>query len=394
MEAVEKMRGLGPQDFEKLKLLGKGGVGRVFLVRLKNTDKLFAMKVLSKKEMVQKNKMKRVMTEREILATADHPFIVPLYSCFTSADKLYFVMEYCAGGEFFRMLQSQPKKCLSEEHAKFYAVEVLLALEYLHVKGFIYRDLKPENILLHSSGHIKLSDFDLSKQTTVSSSVVRPPSGLFGSGNPKEPPKIQTKQLMEFNSFVGTEEYLAPEIINGTKHTGSVDWWTFGILLYEMLYGKPPYKGASQDETFTIILSKKVSFPEEPPTSKEAKDLIRKLLVPDPKKRLGATYDANEIKEHPFFKGVSFPLIRNMDPPFKPKLNFDISALKPMKDPDDDELTPKTPTSSKDLESRKSRDKFDEEFEFSGQGKKSIFASDVGTFSNNMSTGNINVPHQ
>ncbi|KAL0490064.1 hypothetical protein AKO1_009382, partial [Acrasis kona] len=134
---------LGPSDFEKIKLLGRGDVGKVYLVRLKGTEKLFAMKVLKKEEMIKRNKVKRVLTEREILATTDHPFIVTLYCSFQGQDKLYFIMEYCAGGEFFRMLQRQPNKCLPEASVKFYGAEVLLALEYLHMMGFIYRDLKP-----------------------------------------------------------------------------------------------------------------------------------------------------------------------------------------------------------------------------------------------------------
>ena len=165
---------IGPSHFTRLKLLGRGGIGSVFLVRLKDTDKLYAMKVLTKEEMIAKNKIKRVMTEREILATANHPFIVTMYASFQSSNRLCFVMEYCAGGEFFRVLQRQPKKRLAEEAVKFYAAEVLLALEYLHHLGFIYRDLKPENILMRENGHIAVTDFDLSKQAhAVSPRVIQ-----------------------------------------------------------------------------------------------------------------------------------------------------------------------------------------------------------------------------
>ncbi|KAJ9112592.1 hypothetical protein QFC19_000611 [Naganishia cerealis] len=155
-----------PSSFQKVKLLGKGDVGKVYLVREKKTDKLYAMKVLSKKEMIKRNKIKRALAEQEILATSNHPFIVTLYHSFQSDDYLYFCMEYCMGGEFFRALQTRPGKCLSEDHARFYAAEVTAALEYLHLMGICYRDLKPENILLHESGHIMLSDFDLSKPTS------------------------------------------------------------------------------------------------------------------------------------------------------------------------------------------------------------------------------------
>lgn len=157
-------RQVGPHHFIKLKLLGRGGIGQVYLVQLRGTDKLYAMKVLTKDEMIQRNKVKRVMTEREILATANHPFIVTMYASFQTNVHLCFVMEYCAGGEFFRVLQRQPRRRLRESAVRFYAAEVILALEYLHHMGFIYRDLKPENILMRENGHISLTDFDLSKQ--------------------------------------------------------------------------------------------------------------------------------------------------------------------------------------------------------------------------------------
>lgn len=136
---------VSPSSFQKIKLLGKGDVGKVYLVREKKTDKLFAMKVLSKKEMIKRNKIKRALAEQEILATANHPFIVTLFHSFQSQDYLFFVLDYCMGGEFFRALQTRPGKCLAEEHAKFYAAEVIAALEYLHLNGYIYRDLKPES---------------------------------------------------------------------------------------------------------------------------------------------------------------------------------------------------------------------------------------------------------
>jgi protein-serine/threonine kinase len=329
---------LGPSDFEKIKLLGRGDVGKVYLVRLKGTDKLFAMKVLKKEEMIQRNKVKRVLTEREILATTDHPFIVTLYCSFQGADKLYLVMEYCAGGEFFRMLQRQPSKCLPESSVRFYAAEVLLALEYLHMMGFIYRDLKPENILLHHSGHIRLTDFDLSKQCAVQP---QPPKlakgGLFSS---RKTMKMDTKQIQQFNSFVGTEEYIAPEVINGTGHTSSVDWWTFGILIFEMLFGTTPFKGNSQKETFDHIIHKKIEFPTKGgiTVNKNCKDLIKKLLHIDQKKRLGHKNGAADIKAHPFFKGVNWALIRNETPPIRIDIKdkYDTSYFRNLNDSDDE----------------------------------------------------------
>jgi len=316
------------KDFEKIKLLGRGSVGHVFLVRLKGTDQLYAMKVLEKQEMINKNKVKRVLTEREVLATADHPFIVTLYYSFQSKDKLVFIIQYCAGGEFYRLIQRQPFNCLTEDQMKFYASEVLLALEYLHMKGFIYRDLKPENIVVHESGHIMLTDFDLSKAAISQARVVN----KIYSGNAAvvAEPEIVT------NSFVGTEEYLAPEVILGKGHSATVDWWTFGILMYEMLYGATPFRGSNRDATFSSIKKDKIQFPQHKRggISKECKDLLKTLLLRDPKKRLGSSGGAEDIKDHPFFKGVKWQLVRNQNPPIIPQLKhaLDTSYFRPVKD--------------------------------------------------------------
>ena len=223
---------LGADSFEKLKVIGRGDVGKVYLCRLKGTELYFAMKVMRKDEMIKRNKVKRVLTEREILSTVDHPFIATLFCSFQTQESLYFVLEYCAGGEFFRVLKKQPSKTLPESTVRFYAAEVLLALEYLHLQGFIYRDLKPENILLHHTGHIRLTDFDLSKQSSqpVTPTLVK---SFFSS---QKQSKIDIKQIQEFQSFIGTAEYLPPEILSGKGHNCCVDYWTFGILLYEVSY--------------------------------------------------------------------------------------------------------------------------------------------------------------
>jgi len=324
---------VGPESFEKIKIIGKGDVGKVILVRHKETDKLYAMKVMDKQDMLKRNKVKRVLTEREILATAEHPFIVTLYWSFQSNDHLYFVMDYCAGGEFFRMLQKQPGKCLPEDHVRFYAAEVLLALEYLHLKGFIYRDLKPENILLHESGHLMLTDFDLSKQaTTVSPQVIKK---MFSSKT-----EIYACPELMTNSFVGTAEYLAPEVLKGYGQSSSVDWWTFGILIYEMAFGHTPFKGKSQDDTFSHILDCDLSFPDNHhfPVSSNCKGLIKKLLASDPKKRLGSIHGAMDVKKHKFFDKINFTLIRNLTPPMIPQITslLDTSNFREIKDSDNE----------------------------------------------------------
>eukprot|EP01126_Amoeba_proteus_P029905 TRINITY_DN2955_c0_g1_i12.p1 TRINITY_DN2955_c0_g1~~TRINITY_DN2955_c0_g1_i12.p1 ORF type:complete len:290 (-),score=66.01 TRINITY_DN2955_c0_g1_i12:115-984(-) len=226
-------------------------------------------------------------------------------------------MQYAAGGEFYRFIQRQPERCLKESQAKFYSTEVLLALEYLHLKGFIYRDLKPENILMHASGHIMLTDFDLSKQATnpvQSREVKKQFSG--GTGTVSEPDLVT-------NSFVGTEEYLAPEVIKGTGHNATVDWWTFGILLFEMLFGTTPFRGRNRDETFGNIQRRRVSFPEHKRggIGKDCKSLLLALLHTDPKKRLGAIGGATDIKDAPFFKGVKWDQVRHQKPPIIPKLS-------------------------------------------------------------------------
>ncbi|KAI7880284.1 kinase-like domain-containing protein [Mucor mucedo] len=312
---------VGPSSFVKIRMLGKGDVGKVYMVKQKETDKLFAMKVLSKREMIRRNKIKRALAEQEILTTSNHPFIVTLYHSFQSQDYLYFVMEYCVGGEFFRALQMRPGKCLTEDGAKFYAAEVTAALEYLHLQGHIYRDLKPENILLHQSGHIMLTDFDLSKGS-------HPPGKptVVKSSSPHVPPSIDTKSCvnnLRTNSFVGTEEYIAPEVIKGCGHTSSVDWWTLGILIYEMLFGTTPFKGSGRNETFSRILHCDVQFGEQPApykshVSNNGKNLIRKLLHKDETKRLGSRAGASDIKAHAFFKSINFALLRHCTPPITP----------------------------------------------------------------------------
>ncbi|TIA14971.1 serine/threonine-protein kinase-like protein nrc-2 [Aureobasidium pullulans] len=316
---------VGPSSFDKIKLIGKGDVGKVYLVREKKSSRLYAMKVLSKKEMIKRNKIKRALAEQEILATSNHPFIVTLYHSFQSEDHLYLCMEYCSGGEFFRALQTRPNKCVDEDAARFYAAEVTAALEYLHLMGFIYRDLKPENILLHQSGHIMLSDFDLSKQSDPGGVPTMIMSGRNGvSNNPNNMPAIDTKSCINnfrTNSFVGTEEYIAPEVIKGCGHTSAVDWWTLGILIYEMLYGTTPFKGKNRNATFANILRDEVPFPEGsgyPNTSNLCKSLIRKLLIKDELRRLGSRAGASDVKGHPFFRTTQWALLRHSKPPIIP----------------------------------------------------------------------------
>eukprot|EP00183_Erythrolobus_madagascarensis_P003458 CAMPEP_0185848274 /NCGR_PEP_ID=MMETSP1354-20130828/3230_1 /TAXON_ID=708628 /ORGANISM="Erythrolobus madagascarensis, Strain CCMP3276" /LENGTH=407 /DNA_ID=CAMNT_0028548659 /DNA_START=55 /DNA_END=1278 /DNA_ORIENTATION=+ len=343
---------LGPSIFKRLKLVGRGGVGKVYLVHLKDTENLYAMKVLNKEDMINRNKVARVMTEREIFATTNHPFIVTMYASFQTTKKLHFVMEYCEGGEFFRVLQTQPGKRLSEEAARFYAAEVILALEYLHHLGFIYRDLKPENVLMRGNGHIALTDFDLSKQAmAVAPVVVHQQVSLLSklkSSFRKDRTALDSLDIVASepvlsaacNSFVGTEEYISPEVVSGCNQSASVDWWTLGILIYEMIFGCTPFKGAKQTDTFNNILNRPVSFPADVPVTKECKDIIKRLLTRDSAKRLGGGgQGASELKKHKWFAGkLDFALLLNTNPPIKPIIRdpLDMSQYKPLKDDETD----------------------------------------------------------
>ncbi|CAN6333935.1 unnamed protein product [Urochloa humidicola] len=352
---------LGLDNFKLLKRLGCGDIGTVYLAELVDSDCLFALKVMDIEYLINRKKMLRAQAEREILEMLDHPFLPTLYAHFTTDNLSCLVMEYCPGGDLHVLRQRQPGRSFPEPAARFYVAEVLLALEYLHMLGVIYRDLKPENILVREDGHIMLSDFDLSLRCSVNpvlirsssvtanhqprkltgpcaenycinSSCLQQPScaqtSCFTPRLPSIPkprkPKSSQKRLPQLvvepidarsNSFVGTHEYLAPEIIKGDGHGSAVDWWTFGVFLYELLYGKTPFRGPGNDETLANVVSQNLRFPDNPAVSSNAKDLIRGLLVKEPENRLGSLRGAAEIKQHPFFEGLNWALIRSAAPP-------------------------------------------------------------------------------
>ncbi|KAK4752323.1 hypothetical protein SAY87_021121 [Trapa incisa] len=356
---------LGMNHFRLLKRLGCGDIGSVYLSELSGTQCYFAMKVMDKASLASRNKLNRAQTEREILQLLDHPFLPTLYTHFETERFSCLVMEFCPGGDLHNLRQLQPGKHFSEYAARFYAAEVLLALEYLHMLGVVYRDLKPENVLVRDDGHIMLSDFDLSFRCMVSPTLIR----TFCDSNPSrragefcvQPACIETpsaciqpscflprifpqknkkgqqsqadtgstsNSLLELvaeptsarsMSFVGTHEYLAPEIIKGEGHGSAVDWWTFGIFLHELLYGKTPFKGSGNRATLINAVGQQLKFPESPATSYASRDLIRGLLVKEPQSRLGVKRGATEIKQHPFFEGVNWALIRCSTPPKIPR---------------------------------------------------------------------------
>jgi len=298
--ASSKKKKLGIDDFELLKVLGVGSFGRVFLVRRKDTKKLYAMKVLNKKDMLKKKQIAHTNTEKMVLSTMDHPFIVRLHFAFQNEEFLFMCMDYVPGGELFHHLQKAGK--FPEELAKFYIAEVICSLNYLHSNNIIYRDIKPENILLDEEGHIKLTDFGLSKSGITS--VVGSKTGEGG--------QFAT-------TFCGTPEYLAPEIITGAGHGKAADWWSVGILLFEMLTGRSPFLASNRNDMYKSMIQGNLRVPMF--LSSEAQDLLEKLLVPDPKKRLG-TNGVEDITSHPFFELIPWRMLESkmIMPPFKPTI--------------------------------------------------------------------------
>ncbi|KAK9677690.1 hypothetical protein RND81_11G160700 [Saponaria officinalis] len=305
---------IGLDHFKPIRPLGCGDTGSVHLVELKGTGELFAMKAMDKSVMLNR-KVHRACIEREIIAFLDHPFLPTLYASFQTSTHVCLITDFCAGGELFGLLDRQPMKIFKEESARFYAAEVVIGLEYVHCLGIIYRDLKPENILLQKDGHVVLADFDLSFLTTCKPQVLKPPVQKKRRSRSSPPPVFVAEPATQSNSFVGTEEYIAPEIITGASHSSAIDWWALGILLYEMLYGRTPFRGKNRQKTFANILHKDLTFPSSIPVSLAARQLIHALLHRDPASRLGSKGGANEIKEHPFFRGINWPLIRCMSAP-------------------------------------------------------------------------------
>nr|AML76827.1 putative LOV domain-containing protein [Sinningia tuberosa] len=306
---------IGLDHFKPIRPLGCGDTGSVHLVELRGSGQLFAMKAMEKSIMMDRNKVHRACIEREIIALLDHPFLPTLYTSFQTPTHVCLITDFFPGGELFALLDKQPSKIFKEDSARFYAAEVVIGLEYLHCLGIIYRDLKPENILLQKDGHAVLADFDLSFKTACKPQVIKHPPPKKRRSRSQPPPIFFAEPNTQSNSFVGTEEYIAPEIITGSGHSSAIDWWTLGILLYEMLYGRTPFRGKNRQKTFANILHKDLTFPSSIPVSLAARQLIHALLNRDPASRLGSTSGANEIKEHPFFHGINWPLIRCMSPP-------------------------------------------------------------------------------
>ncbi|QRW06533.1 Serine/threonine-protein kinase [Ceratobasidium sp. AG-Ba] len=290
-----RKRTVGLNDFNFLAVLGKGNFGKVMLAEEKKTNGLYAIKVLKKEFVIDHDEVESTRSEKRVFLAAArerHPFLLGLHSCFQTETRIYFVMEYVSGGDLMLHIQ---RKQFSLRQAKFYACEVLLALEYFHAQGIIYRDLKLDNILLTLDGHVKVADYGLCKENME-----------YG----------QTT-----STFCGTPEFMAPEILLEQRYGRAVDWWAFGVLTYEMLLGQSPFRGDDEDEIFDAILEDEPLYPITMP--RDAVSILQRLLTRDPSRRLGSgPTDAEEIKAHPFFNQVNFDDVLNkrIPPPYYPTI--------------------------------------------------------------------------
>jgi len=276
------------EDFTLIKTVGRGSFGKVVQVRHKTDGGIYAMKILKKEMVLKRKQYEHTLSERRILEGIAHPFIVSLRYAFQTDHKLYMVFDFFNGGELYHYLSEGGR--FTEDRARFYAAEICCALDYLHRRGIVYRDLKPENIILDAEGHIKVTDFGLSKE------------GVEGD---------------TIKSICGTPEYLAPEILRKRPYGVAVDWWSLGTLLYEMIAGLPPFYDRNRQVMYRRILEADL----EPPAhmSREAVDLCSRMLIRDPTKRLGYG-GGDEIKRHPFFASFDWAALerREVKPPWVP----------------------------------------------------------------------------
>jgi len=286
------------EDFEPLAVVGKGSFGKVTQVKKKDTGEIFAMKAMSKDVILRENLIEHTKAEMNILGMINHPFIVKLHYAFQTSDKLYLILDFLSGGEMFFHLSQVGT--FEESRAKFYTAQIGLAIAHLHSLNIIYRDLKPENCVLDKDGNCCITDFGLAK------------------------PNIQGQDA---KTFCGTPEYLAPEFLTGGGHGKAVDWWSLGILLYEMITGLPPFFSQNVSQMYELILKKPLDFQDESACdmSEEAKSLCRRMLERDPDDRM---QELEDFEKHPFFADLSFAALmrKELPVPFQPdpsKLHFD-----------------------------------------------------------------------
>jgi len=282
---------LSVDAFDLLKVLGKGSFGKVMLVRKKDTGNLYAMKTLNKEVIIARDEVEHTRAEQRVLGQVNHPFIVGLKFSFQTDTKLYLILDYVNGGELFFHLQNEVK--FAPARCQFYAAELTLALDYLHALDVVYRDLKPENILIANDGHLCITDFGLVKENMAEGDTT--------------------------STFCGTAEYLAPEILKGEGYGKEVDWWSLGVLLFEMLTGLPPFYSNDTNTMYRKILYSDLVFPDDIPDVTQ--DFIRKLLDRTPANRLGAGDGGGEaIKSHPYFANINWTKLvaKNITPPWTP----------------------------------------------------------------------------
>lgn len=294
-EATIRSRKVGLADFNFIAVLGKGNFGKVMLAEYKATKHLYAIKVLKKDFIIENDEVESTRSEKRVFLVANkerHPFLINLHSCFQTETRIYFVMDYVSGGDLMLHIQ---KEQFGKLRARFYAAEVCLALKYFHENGIIYRDLKLDNIMLSTDGHIKVADYGLCKEEMW-------------------PGQTTT-------TFCGTPEFMAPEILAEQRYGRAVDWWAFGVLIYQMLLGQSPFRGEDEDEIFDAILSDEPLYPIHMP--RDSVDILRKLLTREPDKRLGCgPTDALEIMQHPFFADINWDDVyhKRIKPAFVPTL--------------------------------------------------------------------------
>ncbi|KAL8110207.1 hypothetical protein AgCh_026062 [Apium graveolens] len=308
-------------DFEIIKPISRGAFGRVFLAKKRTTGDLFAIKVLKKADMVRKNAVESILAERDILIAVRNPFVVRFFYSFTCRENLYLVMEYLNGGDLYSLLRNLG--CLDEDVARVYIAEVVLALEYLHSLRIVHRDLKPDNLLIAHDGHLKLTDFGLSKVGLINSTDDLSGPAVSGASLLEEvDSQLSASQHQQDRrskrSAVGTPDYLAPEILLGTGHGTSADWWSVGVILFELIVGIPPFNAEHPQIIFDNILNRNIPWPQVPEEmSSEAADLVDRLLREDPNQRLGAR-GASEVKQHPFFRDINWNTLARQKAAFVP----------------------------------------------------------------------------
>ncbi|KAK8984140.1 hypothetical protein V6N11_029464 [Hibiscus sabdariffa] len=325
-------------DFEPLTMIGKGAFGEVRICKEKATGHVYAMKKLKKSEMLRRGQVEHVRAERNLLAEVDSNCIVKLYCSFQDEEYLYLIMEYLPGGDMMTLLMR--KDILTEDEARFYVGETVLAIESIHKHNYIHRDIKPDNLLLDKNGHMKLSDFGLCKPLDCSNlqekdfSAANISGALQSDGRPAPPKRTQQEQLQHWQrnrrmlaySTVGTPDYIAPEVLLKKGYGMECDWWSLGAIMYEMLVGYPPFYSDEPMSTCRKIVNWRthLKFPEEAKLSPEAQDLISKLLC-NVEKRLG-TKGADEIKAHPWFKGIEWDKLYQMKAAFIPEVNDELDT--------------------------------------------------------------------